>query len=164
VKAPTHKLSAMLNLNGQLVGNTPTKSVLRNTTNAAVSSYDAFLRLTQSNDPTITEGARFKRISEASAKLRSKHSDQVNEIYRAKAFAKEDVQKRINDKVKLVPDQFAAETRQYYRSLDEAGRHKLLRDLALENNGPALAALVDAPKHLTGIQSEHAGRYRVSVR
>ncbi|MFC7516598.1 hypothetical protein ACFQUU_16435 [Herbaspirillum sp. GCM10030257] len=62
----------------------------------------------------------------------------------------------------LVPDEYAAEIRQVYRSLDESGRLDYLKKAVARGDGAAVAAIVNAPASVTFLTRERADEYRTA--
>ena len=116
---------------------------------------------TLNNTPSPTEalGAHAKRVMTAAAKLAesvTKARERLHEITREGLT---EIDARIAQKVKLIPDGFAAEIRAQFRIMDSKAQFKLLGELVDKNRGPELAAIVKAPRILTGLDEEIAARY-----
>lgn len=131
--------------------------------------YNAVARLrvgletieTLNNTPSPTEaaGAHQKRIMAAAAKLAEKVTTIRERLHEITRDGLAEIDARIAQKVRLVPNEYAAEIRAQFRNMDSKAQFHLLRDLAENNRGPELAAIVKAPAILTGLSEEVARNY-----
>lgn len=60
----------------------------------------------------------------------------------------------------LVPNEYAAEIRLIYRSLDDAGKAKMLTDAFTQHDEATVAALIGVPAVLTGISPDRVALLR----
>jgi hypothetical protein len=103
--------------------------------------------------PTETRAAHLKRVT-AAAKLFLAKSDGARERAAKAGFAgKQDVQRRIDERVRLVPNEYATEVRAGFRMLDREGKLAALQRMVEENSGPELAAIVRVPPIAVGLNS-----------
>lgn len=142
---PTHKNVAFVQMQGLVVS-------LRN-------SVEAIGKLHATPNPIEAKEAHIKRVSVAAKQLSSKISEMQDRINRITQQGLKDVHERINNKVNLVPDGYAAEIRQAFRNMKQTEQIKLLGQLADENRGTELAAIIKVPALLTGINPELQGKY-----
>jgi len=105
------------------------------------------------NAMDVTAAADRLRSAIASAK---KNCDSIIEKYRADEASAQ------TQAARLIPNEFAAETRSVFRSLSADEKNRLLGDLIAAQDGPTLAALLDAPPMLSGLSSEQSAQYRQS--
>lgn len=110
-------------------------------------------------NPTETKEAHIKRVSVAAGQLSTKVKDMQININNIAQQGIKDVNERISQKVNLVPDGHAAEIRQVFRSMKQSEQIKLLGQLAEENRGAELAAIVKVPALLSGVTPEIQARF-----
>lgn len=142
---PTHKNVAFVQMQGLVVS-------LRN-------SVEAIGKLHANPNPIETREAHIKRVAVAARQLSNKVKEMQERINHITQTGMKDVQERISKKVNLVPDGYAAEIRQAFRGMKHTQQIKLLNQLAEENQGAELAAIVKAPAILTGINPELQNQY-----
>lgn len=107
-----------------------------------------------------TDQAYEKRVFGNADKLRAAKDRTTAKYSDALAAELQRSQHELDTRVNLKPDEYAAETRAQFRSLpDQGAKIDFLNELVAENSGPALAALIKAPKALTGIPREMASKY-----
>ena len=124
-------------------------------------SAEALAGMYATPDPTVTVAAHEKRVIQAASKLKDQAGRNFDEMQNAYRTALADVDNRIDAKVNLKADPAAAaEVRAAFRALPKGEQAGALQRLALANDGPTLAAIVDASPFLTGVDPELAGRFK----
>lgn len=123
----------------------------------------ALIDLHDTPDPTATEAAHFKRVSQAAQKLAGEIEALRERTANTVREGLLDIDRRIAQKVKLIPDAHAAEIRQVFRGMNSTERIKLLSELAENNRGPELAAIVKSPTILTGVSVELRDRFEEQI-
>lgn len=124
---------------------------------------EALANMYATANPTETVAANEKRVALAAKRYAAETlatRDRMHTILREGLI---EVEKRINAKVNLTPNDFAAEIRAMYRQMDGAARSSLLADLVNANRGPELAAIVKAPAILTGIDETLQSRMAEAI-
>jgi len=115
-------------------------------------------------NPTDNSFAHVKRVGTAAKKLKEK-SEAISE--KAHLLVREglnDINRRIGSRVDMKPDEkYGQEIRSLYRSLKPGEQIAMLSQLARENRGGELCALIDAPSSVTGITKEVAERHRQQI-
>lgn len=114
-------------------------------------------------NPTHTVDAHTKQVATAAKKFGTSIGLMSDRLHSVMREGLTELDGRINAKVRLVPDAYAAEIRDAYRRMDGTERANLLADLVKTNNGPALAAITRAPSILTGILPEHQERFNSAI-
>lgn len=142
---PVHKNVAFTHLHGLATN-------LRN-------AVEAIGKLHDTPNPTETREAHIKRITVAAGQLSNKVKETQERINSVVQQGLKDIDQRIGSKVKLVPDGYAAEIRQAFRAMSHTERINLLGQLAQENRGVELAAIIKAPALLTGINPEMQSQF-----
>lgn len=106
-----------------------------------------------------TDKANEKRVFGNADKLRAEKERTVARYNDALTAELQRSRCALDARVNLTPDEYAAEVRAQFRPLPEGARIEFLNELVAENDGPALAALIKAPKALTGIPKQMASNY-----
>ena len=119
----------------------------------------ALVQLHASRDPTLPEAAHVKKIATAAKHLTGGINPALGRMSKAQTAHLTEIEKRKNQKVPLVPDEHDAEIRHVYRKMALKDQLKLLHQLAEEGRSAELAAIVKAPRVLTGLSDEHAKRF-----
>ena len=142
---PTYKNVAFTQLYGQAMN-------LRN-------SIEALGNIHANRNPIETKEAHIKRVAKAAEQLSNKVKETQENIIRISQQGLRDINERIRMKVNLEPNGHAVEIRQVFRNLKLTEQVKLLHQLADENKGDELGAIVNAPALLTGIKPEMQAKY-----
>jgi hypothetical protein len=120
----------------------------------------ALEKLRANADPTVTPAAHAKRVMSAAAKLKEQVASARDRAHRIMHDGATDIDRRIAAKVNLKPDAFAAEIRATFRGMPPERQLRVLAELATQNRGPELAALIEAPGIVTGLTGDLQNRYR----
>jgi len=113
-------------------------------------------------NPTETDGAHTKRVATAAQKF-AKEIEAARE--RAAKVARDGlagIEAQISTKAKLVPDAYAAEVRAMWRGMTSTEQVRLLSELIEQNRGPEFAAIVKAPRTLTGMPEAQRQHYEAA--
>lgn len=114
-------------------------------------------------NPMETDGAHTKRVASA-AQAYEKDVGATRE--RARKFITDgltNIDKQIASKTNLFPDpRYEAEIRSVFRSLTHTERLKFLNELHEQGRGPEFAAIIKAPRSLTGITEDMRSKYESS--
>jgi hypothetical protein len=125
------------------------------TCNPLKDSVSAIVRLHSSPNPTENANAHYKRVANASKHLEKQRLsvfDELQNIYRQGVL---DNEAKIGKKINLKPDdKYGAELRAVYRAASPAERAEMLSGAIAANDGPVLAAIIEVPAVLTGIEPE----------
>jgi hypothetical protein len=162
---PVHKLNALDAIAKRIAGDAPAnvhsarRDMAQELTKLRTSSA-ALHKLHATPDPTVTPATHTKRVMAAAAKLRDQTATVSNRLHQIVQTRGAELDRAIAAKVNLKPDGYAAEIRAAFRAAAPGRQHQLLGELATQNRGPELAALIQAPGILTGISDEMRGRYR----
>lgn len=109
---------------------------------------------------TITEAAHFMKVQEAAAKLEKQRQKALADVNTIMRDSVGEAQKRLDQKVKLVPGPNAAEIRTVFRGLNKPDQIVFLNQLARDNKGPELAAIVEVGSEYTGFMLSDDERKR----
>ncbi|BBJ22392.1 hypothetical protein [Candidatus Nitrotoga sp. AM1P] len=123
---------------------------------------DAFVvtELREHPDPMKTALAISQDIATAQDKLKVT-VDAVRDFLRFSIIEfRENVKAEQLKSANLVPNEYAAEIRSIYRSLDDAGKEKMLTDAFTQRDGATAAALIGVPAVLTGINPDRVALLR----
>jgi hypothetical protein len=124
---------------------------------------EALANVAGNRSPLDTEGAHALKVGKMARKFDSEVTVSMNRAIDFMRSGTQDVQRRIQEKVNLTPDAFAAEIRAAFRTLDAKGKANLINALVKENRGPELAAIVKAPSVLTGISDQQRASYEQMI-
>ncbi|RFC35892.1 MAG: hypothetical protein DID92_2727743813 [Candidatus Nitrotoga sp. SPKER] len=117
---------------------------------------DAFVatELREHPDPMRSAVAIAQDVATAQEKLKVTVSA-VRDLFCSKITQfRENVKAEQLKSANLVPNEYAAEIRLIYRSLDDAGKTKILADAFTQHDGATMAALISVPPVLTGISPD----------
>jgi hypothetical protein len=126
------------------------------------STAEALRNLHATRNPTETDAAHVKRVATAAAKF-AKESEAA--LARANAHLQTGlatIAQRVKAKVRLVPDAYASEIRAAYRAMPEQEKLATLKELVDGNRGPEFAAIIKAPRTLTGLPEAQRKQYEDS--
>ena len=116
--------------------------------------------LRENPDPMRSALAISKDIATAQAKLKVT-IEAVRDLSRSRIIQfRESVKADQLKSANLVPNEYAAEIRSIYRSLDDAGKAKMHTDALTQRDGATAAALINVPAVLTGINADRAALFR----
>lgn len=155
IEAMTTTLSAV-----DLAGGHPARAALIAEVQRLGSAARALASLADAPDPTATTAAHAKRTMDAATKLIAQVGAARDRLHTINREGLQDLEKSIAAKVNLKPDGDAPEVRDMFRRLNNTRQQQLLVELANENRGPELAALILAKRSTTGLTQEACGRYR----
>jgi len=109
--------------------------------------------------PNETPEAHEQRIYKNAEKLR-KAREAVNADFDATVGREVSaLQAQLDARVNLKPNEFAQEIRATFRNMKSGQQIDFLNELVAENDGPSLAAIIKAPKSLTGLPKDMASNY-----
>lgn len=123
----------------------------------------ALVRAQQSRSPLDTPGAHVKKIGAMARKFDQEALATFNRNSEAWRNGMVNLERRIEEKINLKPDAFAAEIRAAYRGMKSQDRVALIGQLIKENRGPELAALIKAPASLTGLSDLERSNWEAAM-
>lgn len=124
---------------------------------------DALDNVRASRSPLDTPAAHALKVGAMAKKFDREITAMLNRASQIMTAGAQDIQRRIDDKINLKPDAFAAEIRAAFRSLGSKAQGDLINKLIKEGRGPELAAIVRAPSVLTGISDEQRAAYEIAM-
>ena len=124
---------------------------------------EALNNVAANRSPLDTPEAHALKVGRMSKKFDAEVSATINRAADIWREGRRDAERRIDEKVNLKPDAFAAEIRAAFRGMDSKARHKLISELVDGNRGPELAALVKAPTSLTGLPEQERAAYEKAI-
>lgn len=127
------------------------------------SSVEGLERLALSRNLKDTPEAHLAKVASATKRLKTQSTNTLNSIsetYRegAKALT-ESIQREAN----LVPNKFAPEIRQAFHGMSHKDKMDVLNNSLKNKNTETLAAILEAPEILTGLNEDTKARYRDSA-
>ena len=137
----------------------PTARALQSEVTRLANGAIALDNLRASRSPLDTVEAHALKVGKAAKKLDQEITAMINRASAHHRAGLADAQRRIDQKVNLVPDAFAQEIRAAFRSMSGKQRAELINQLVAENRAPELAAIVKAPAILSGISEEQRAAY-----
>lgn len=114
-------------------------------------------------NPMETPEARNQRIAKQAERLKSQIEEADARMTELAQQAAIDIDNRLAGRVKLQPNEFAAEIRSVYRNMDAKQRAEMVSQAIAENDTATLGALLTAPKFLTGMNSDYAQQVRETM-
>lgn len=114
-------------------------------------------------NPKETPAAHKLRVAESARKFDSEVLRFLNTYLVDYGRGREEIQRRIVEKVNLKPNEFAPEIRARFYSLNGEQRAEFINKLVDEGKGPELAAIVKAPSVLSGINDEQSAVYEKMI-
>ena len=110
--------------------------------------------------PSDTPDAHFLKTTQAAEKLAGEFAAINDRLQGHIRSGLKGIDAAIVERVGLIPNEFAAEFRSIFRSLDQEGRVALLNELVDTADHAMLAAIVSAPAALVGIPQSMQERFR----
>jgi hypothetical protein len=166
-KSYLHRVAAMETLTQRMTENVPANhqhaQKMIDVVVQLKNSVKALGQLYETPDPTVTRAAHDKRVQSAATKLSDQRRSSFQRIQDILQQGMRDIDARIDAKVNLKPNEFAAEIRAMFRNLKPGEQATLLSKLAIGNKGPEIAAIICAPAVLTGISDELQMRYQDQI-
>lgn len=168
-RAPHHQVRALATIADRMLGRMAGHSAaqrLHAGVNRLRQAAEALDEISAKRNPNETPEAHVKRIS---ARARQFGRDALTEFNRSAAIlreAREDAQRRINDKTDLRPPSEAAqrEIRERFSALSREAKVNLMQEWIETKQGPTLAAIVKAPApFLTGLSAVELAQYEKAM-
>ena len=122
----------------------------------------ALRNLHVARNPTETDGAHTKKVAAAAAKFAKDVEaarERVNKIVRDGDVL---LEARIKAQTQLVPDAYASEVRAVFRALSQTQQFAFLKACIDEKRGAEFAAIVKAPRALTGLPADVLQHYETA--
>ena len=156
-----HLVAAIQNLTTRIQNQDDIGQRLFGLASQAETAVSGIVHLKNNPSPTANAAANFIALQDNAKKLeawRVKAVATLNAIIKDAYGAAET---QLKQKVDLTPNpKFEREYRDVYRGLSSALRAPYLANLAITNNGPALAAITETDHALTGIPDDMAADFR----
>lgn len=125
-------------------------------------AVSALTNIVKTRSPTETPDAHFKRVSATTQRLKLELSNAEERLRRVGMEGAQDIDSRINQALGLNENAYAAEFRQVLRTMSSEERNAALRKMIDAHNGEGLAAVLNAPGMLSGIDDAQREDYRES--
>lgn len=148
-------VSAIISI-AERAGDHPLKGEMVRLRNAA-EALDS-VRLNRS--PLVTTAAHELNVAKKAKQFRQEAAASFNRAAETYAQELHNIDRRIAEKVNLKADEFAPEIRARFREMSGKQRKELIDALVDGKRGPELAAIVEAPSILTGINDQQRDAYR----
>lgn len=120
-------------------------------------------KLATSKNMKDTEGAHLSKVAKSTKRLETQvdgYLNRINDIYREGMI---DIDSRIKSQAKLTPSKHAAEIRQAFRDMKPDQRSDAFNEALKNQNTEVLAAILDAPAIVSGVDDEIKNRYREAI-
>lgn len=124
---------------------------------------EALDRVARTRSPLDTPAAHAMKVAKMARTFQAEANSVMNRAAKTLAHGVQDAYRRIEERVNLTPDAFAAEIRQAVRALPTQERTALVERFIHENRGPELAAILKAPLVLTGLSEAERAAYEKSL-
>jgi len=161
-------LRALIHMRDQMIAKTPTgdgrreHQALIGEVERLVDFATALHDLRTTRDPTQTDAAHQKRVLTGAAKFAKDTEAVLDRLNKGWATGILNIEDRIAAKVNLRPDAYAAEVRDLYRRMSPSEKARFFTELVNEGRGPELAAIIKAPKAVTGLPDEQRRNYEAA--
>lgn len=122
------------------------------------SSVEALERLAVSRNPKDTEESHTVKVAAAAKRLASdaaKTNDRLHDTLKNSVIT---IEAKIREQAGMLPNQYATEIRQAFRSMTQQQRGEALQTALKNGDSATIAAIADAPEIVTGIQTEFRDR------
>lgn len=113
-----------------------------------------------SRDPTETEAAHLAKSKKAADRWFQRTAKAHDAALERANGALTATRLEMKDRLKLNETQHAGEIRSHIRSLDKSSRRELLEQAIESGDSDTLAAVLEGPAYLSGLNSEHQAMYR----
>lgn len=143
--------------------NSPFARNLQAEVNRMVVSAEALDNVRANRNPSDTPEAHAIKVGKLAKKFDREVTATINRASDHYRAGLKDIQRRMDEKVKLVPNEFAAEVRSRFFGMNAEERSNFIHGLVENNSGPILAAIVKAPPELTGITEDRRSQYEKMI-
>ena len=155
-----HQLQALRAIVSRITGSDPTSEKIRSILSRIESEASGLLELAKKPDPLKSPAANELVVNAEKARLRTLIAESRGKLTNlVNSFRAADEAARIT-RAKLVPDAFATEIRNVFRSLDTAGKHAFMGEAMKAGDGSTIAAIVTVPAVLSGLSAQQSEQYR----
>lgn len=123
-------------------------------------SVESLESLANHRDPRLTEAAHTTRMAEASRKLghtRDKYKERISALTQEGLTV---IERDLKARANLTPTAYAQEIRSAFLSMTHKKRGEVLDKAITEGNSEILAAVLDAPELVTGLDRERREGYK----
>lgn len=126
-------------------------------------SAEALDNRRRNRSPLDTDAAHALKIAKLARAFSSEVTASLNRAAAAWASARQDAERRIAEKLNLVPNADAREIRDVYRAMSSKAQAAFLKKMIDENRGPALAAIIKVDGVLTGLSDAQRAHYEEAM-
>lgn len=117
-------------------------------------------RLAEHRDPAHTPESHYRKVAAAAAKLAGKFDAVEQSIHDLAREGSSRLDREITERANLRPNEYAAEVRASVRAMKPAERRDVLNKAVDAGDAQLVAALVDAPSVVTGIDPQYGQRMK----
>ena len=149
----------------EIEGDSPAHNIVRDAASSMRSQVTRLASRTQAlqgvdenRDPTQPEAAHAKAVAERARELERDAEKAVDEANKAHRQALLQVHEILDSE--LVPNEYASEMRAHFRSLDSKAQMDLFQRLLKGRRSSDVAAILNAPAEVVGLEPEVHGRLR----
>jgi uncharacterized phage infection (PIP) family protein YhgE len=164
-RSSSHRVKTIAHLAEKVgkMGDSPTARGLQAEINRLRAGAEALDNVNANRSPVDTEAAHALKVAQLARQLDKQITTVINRSGEIMRDGLANLQGKIDAKIDLKPDAFAAEIRTAFRGLNATEKGDMIAALVKENRGPELAAIVKAPSVLTGITDEQKARYEEAI-
>ena len=120
---------------------------------------EALENIVEKRDPALPLEAHTLKVAKASEKLKRNLEKQAQALEDFRYTAANDLNTQISQQANLIPNpHFWDAILNRFVSMKSTDKVKLLNELLSKQDGPSLAAILEAPKAATGLSKDHANR------
>lgn len=113
----------------------------------------------QRRSPLETPAAHAVKVAKAARKFGTEATAGLNRVIALSGRAQAELQKRIDEKANLIPNEFAKEIRERFHGMKKGDQGKQIEQWLDQGKGPEMAAILRAPSMLTGLNDDQKARY-----
>lgn len=148
----------------ETVGDNPVRRQLLGEVNRLRDGARALDNVNANRNPLDTPAAHALKVAKMARAFGKETTASINRSVQAWAAGKEDLKRRIEEKINLKADPtFAVAIATRFSGLSGKAQTKLLSELVDENRGPELAAIIKAPPSLTGLNVRQIAMYEQAI-
>jgi hypothetical protein len=124
---------------------------------------EALDNLNRNRSPLDTPAAHALKVGKRAKAFNSEVTNAMNRAGQIWGSARVAAERRIEEKIDLKPNAFAQEIRTAFRGLSSQKQLELLSEWIRDNKGPEMAAVIEAPSFLAGINDQMKADFKKAI-
>jgi hypothetical protein len=155
-----NKLASLAMIVGRLPANAPEHEKIKSVLNRLHTEAQNIAKIVAEPDPMKSAAAITLVLNAEKARLRELAAKSRADIASVLTVNAANVQATQTKNSKLIPNEYASEIRSVFRALDNGEKAVFIEYAATTNDGPTLAAILQAPAVLTGLSPQLQADYK----